>query len=296
MTTKVDVSTNRRSVVGVFRNDRAHWVGDGFHVRQVIPGPGDVTAWTNPFIMFDYNPPEYFAPTTGRRGVGVHPHRGFETVTIAFDGAVEHRDSSGGGGVIRPGDVQWMTAAGGVLHDEFHEQSFGRAGGMFHMAQLWVNLPAANKMDPPKYQAITADQISEASLDGGGTVRVIAGSFGDAVGPASTFTPINLWEVRLPAGTRLDTSFAATDNAAVFVMEGTVEVNGTSAGAGDLAVLDHDGTGVSVIAGEDGARLMVLNGEPIEEPMVSYGPFVMNTREQIVEAIDDFNAGKFGTL
>ncbi|HQV57883.1 MAG TPA: pirin family protein [Ilumatobacteraceae bacterium] len=290
------MSTNRRSVVGVFRNDRAHWVGDGFHVRQVIPGPGDVTAWTNPFIMFDYNPPEYFAPTTSRRGVGVHPHRGFETVTIAFDGAVEHRDSSGGGGVIHPGDVQWMTAAGGVLHDEFHAESFSRAGGMFHMAQLWVNLPAANKMDPPKYQAISARQINEVALGGGGTVRVIAGQFGDAVGPASTFTPINLWEVRLPSGAHLDTSFAATDNVAVFVMEGQADVNGASAMPGDLVVLDHDGMAVTVSAAGDGVRLLVLNGEPINEPMVSYGPFVMNTREQIVEAIEDFNAGKFGTL
>ena len=295
MTETVDVST-KRSVVGVFRNDQAHWVGNGFHVRQVIPGPGDVTRWTNPFIMFDYNPPEYFAPTTGRRGVGTHPHRGFETVTVAFEGSVAHRDSSGGGGVIGPGDVQWMTAAGGVLHDEFHEESFSRAGGTFHMAQLWVNLPAAHKMDPAKYQAITAEQIAESELPGGGKVRVIAGQYGDAVGPASTFTPINLWEVRLPAGTSFDASFAEGDNVAVFVMEGPAEVNGTPASASDLVVLDHDGTAVTVAAGDSGVRLLVLNGEPIDEPMVSYGPFVMNTREQIVEAIDDFNSGKFGTL
>lgn len=296
MTQTVDTSTKRRSVVGVFRNDHSHWVGNGFHVKQVIPGPGDVTRWTNPFIMFDYNAPEYFPPTTGRRGVGSHPHRGFETVTIAFDGSVAHRDSSGGGGVIHPGDVQWMTAAGGVLHDEFHEESFSRAGGNFHMAQLWVNLPAAHKMDRPKYQAISADAIAEAELDGGAKVRVIAGQYGEAKGPASTYTPINLWEVRLPAGTSFDASFTDTDNVAVFVMEGPAEVNGAAATAGELVVLDHDGADVTVAAGDQGVRLLVLNGEPIDEPIVSYGPFVMNTRQQIVEAIDDFNSGKFGNL
>lgn len=286
----------QRKVAGVFSGHGFHWVGDGFPVTNVFHAGDDLARKLSPFLMMDYAAPHDFEPTDTPRGVGVHPHRGFETVTLAFDGAVEHRDSSGGGGVIHPGDVQWMTAAGGILHKEHHETEWAKRGGTFHMMQLWVNLPAAHKMDPPAYQALTADTMGWVELDGGsGTVKVIAGEFAGTRGPASTHTPVNLWELHLEAGGKVAMDFPAHENTAIFVLSGEVSANGTVAGEHQMVLFENEGEHIDVHA-PDGAHLLLLNGEPIDEPIVSYGPFVMNTKTQIVDAVEDFNAGRFGHL
>jgi len=273
-----------------------HWVGDGFPVHGMFGYTGD-TKRISPFLMLDYAAPTTFTPTTQRRGVGSHPHRGFETVTIVYEGEVEHRDSTGGGGVIGPGDVQWMTAGSGLVHDEFHSTEYGKRGGAFEMAQLWVNLPAKDKMTKPGYQAITNAQIPAVALpDGAGKVRVIAGEYGGSKGPARTFTPMNVWDVRLAAGKTADLSQPEGWTVQVVVMSGTVQVNGdTILRAAQMATLDTAGRGVTIEANGD-AKLLLLAGEPIDEPVVGYGPFVMNTREEIVQAVKDFNSGKFGRI
>ena len=273
-----------------------HWVGDGFPVHGMFGYTGD-TKRISPFLLLDYAAPLRFEPTTHRRGVGQHPHRGFETVTIVYDGEVEHRDSTGGGGVIGPGDVQWMTAGSGILHEEFHSARYAQAGGPFEMAQLWVNLPAKDKMAPPGYQAITGAQIPAVSLPGdAGTVRVIAGEYDGRKGPARTFTPMNVWDVRLKAGKTADLAQAEGWTVQVVVLAGTVQVNGdTILRAAQMATLDTAGRGVTLEANND-AKVLLLAGEPIDEPVVGYGPFVMNTREEIEQAIADFNGGKFGRM
>lgn len=228
--------------------------------------------------------------------MGVHPHRGFETVTLAFDGALAHHDSTGAGGIIRPGDVQWMTAARAILHKEYHEAEWARAGGRMHMMQLWVNLPSAEKMSDPGYQPLTAAGMGRVELPhGAGEVKVIAGEYAGVRGPARTFTPINLWEVRLPADGRVDMAFPAHENTALFVLEGDATANGATAGAAELILFENEGEDITVES-RQGAQLLVLNGEPIDEPVVFYGPFVMNTRDEIIEAVRDFEAGKFGHL
>lgn len=288
--------TNPRSIHGVFKSDGFHWVGDGFHVTQVIPGARQLSDRLSPFLMMDYHAPYEYSPTTNPRGVGVHPHRGFETVTIAFEGALAHHDSSGGGGVIRAGDVQWMTAARGILHKEYHEEEWARSGGRLHMMQLWVNLPADHKMDDPGYQALTADEIGVVDLpDGAGSVKVIAGQYKENQGPAHTFTPVNLWEMNLAAQSATSFAFPAHENAAIFVLDGTIAVNGTNAGTHEIVVFDNEGSDIE-LSTSAGAHLVVLNGEPIDEPVVAYGPFVMNTEAEIAEAINDFNSGRFGQL
>ncbi|MDE0802142.1 MAG: pirin family protein [Acidimicrobiales bacterium] len=287
---------DRRKVAGVFEGDGFHWVGDGFHVTQLFPSPNDLTERLSPFLLMDYGAPHDYEPTTTPRGVGVHPHRGFETVTVAFEGALAHHDSSGGGGVIRAGDVQWMTAARGILHKEYHDAEWAETGGRMHMMQLWVNLPAANKMDDPKYQSLTADAMGVVDLAGdNGRVRIIAGEYQGVRGPAETFTQVDLWDATLNPGGSMELSFPATDNAALFVMDGTVEANGAIARQNSLVLFENQGEDIAVAA-EAGARFLVLAGTPIDEPVVSYGPFVMNTRAEIVEAIDAFNAGEFGSL
>src|SRR6185436_10330641 len=273
-----------------------HWVGDGFPVHGMFGYTGD-TKRISPFLMLDYAAPITFEPTTKRRGVGEHPHRGFETVTIVYDGEVEHRDSSGGGGVIGPGDVQWMTAGSGIVHEEFHSTSYGKSGGPFEMAQLWVNLPKKDKMTPPGYQAITTAQIPAAAIpDGAGTVRVIAGEYAGHKGPARTFTPMNVWDVRLKPGKTAELAQEEGWTVQIVVLAGTVQVNGdTVLRAAQMATLATDGRGVTIEANND-AKILLLAGQPIDEPVVGYGPFVMNTREEIVQAIDDFNIGKFGRV
>jgi redox-sensitive bicupin YhaK (pirin superfamily) len=273
-----------------------HWVGDGFPVHGMFGYTGD-TKRISPFLLLDYAAPTNFPPAAHRRGVGTHPHRGFETVTIVYEGEVEHRDSSGGGGVIGAGDVQWMTAGRGILHEEFHSTAYGKKGGPFEMAQLWVNLPAKDKAAAPGYQAITDAQIPRVPIPGdAGAVRVIAGEYGGAKGPARTFTPMNVWDVRVNAGKTAELAQPEGWTVQVVVLAGTVQLNGNQVlRAAQMATLDTAGSGVSIEANND-AKVLLLAGLPIDEPVVGYGPFVMNTHEEIQQAIEDFNAGKFGRM
>lgn len=271
-----------------------HWVGDGFPVRSLFSYQGDTRA-ISPFLLLDYAGPYVFGPNMGApRGVGQHPHRGFETVTIVYDGEVSHRDSSGGGGTIGPGDVQWMTAAGGIIHEEFHSPGFSKAGGPFRMVQLWVNLPAKDKMTPAKYQAITSAQIPSVTFPGG-KARVIAGAFNGVTGPASTFTPINLWDVRLEAGAEVTLDLPEGHTALVTVLTGHVTMGGQGAGEADIVRLSVAGAGARVRVDGD-AMLLVLTGTPIDEPVVGHGPFVMTSEAEIRQAITDFNSGRFGQV
>jgi hypothetical protein len=276
--------------------DQGHWVGDGFPVRSIF-SYNDRSAELSPFLLLDYAGPAEFPPTDQRRGVGEHPHRGFETVTIVYSGEVEHRDSSGGGGIIGPGDVQWMTAAGGIVHEEFHGANFAASGGLFEVIQLWVNLPAKDKLAPPGYQAISDGQIPAVELAAGaGTLRVIAGNYNGRTGPAQTFTPMNIWDVRLKAGGRAEFTVLGDDTTALFVLRGEVQLgDGEHVGEVQLAVLEREGDSFAVTAVED-TTLLVLNGQPIAEPVVGYGPFVMNSREEISQAIADYQSGSMGRI
>ena len=276
--------------------DQGHWVGDGFPVRSIF-SYNDRSAELSPFLLLDYAGPVEFPPTRQRRGVGEHPHRGFETVTIVYSGEVEHRDSSGGGGIIGPGDVQWMTAAGGIVHEEFHGPEFAKNGGLFEVIQLWVNLPARDKMVSPAYQAITNGRIPAVALeDNAGLVRVIAGDYAGHTGPARTFTPMNLWDVRLNAGGSTAFTVPADYTTGLFVLRGRIALNdGEQVGDAQLAVLEREGDKFIVEATED-TTLLVLNGQVIAEPVVGYGPFVMNTQEEIQQAISDYQSGRMGRL
>ena len=290
-----------KKVLGRYGNERGHWVGDGFPVRSLF-SYNAVGKHISPFLLLDYAGPHNFEPTSARRGVGQHPHRGFETVTIVYDGEVEHRDSTGQGGVIGPGDVQWMTAGGGILHEEFHSAAFARTGGPFRMVQLWVNLPAKDKMTRPSYQSIVNADIPTVALrgkegpDNAGTARIIAGAMDGSKGPARTFTPINVWDVRLNRDAETTLSLPDGHTAIVVVLSGQVTVNGDqSAGAAEALLLDRQGDSVDLSAGADSV-LLVLTGEPIDEPIVGYGPFVMNSEDEIRTAIADFNSGSFGDI
>lgn len=285
-----------KQIQGVYSAPRPHWVGDGFPVRSLF-SYGDHGAQLSPFLLLDYAGPAQFPPAEQPRGVGVHPHRGFETVTIVYNGEVAHRDSTGAGGLIGPGDVQWMTAASGILHEEFHSPAFTRTGGAMEMVQLWVNLPARSKMEAPGYQNILNAQIPSVDLaDGAGRVRVIAGSFEGHQGPARTHTPMDVWDVRLNAGKTVRLPLIKGHTAALVVLAGTVLVNGEAvAREAQLVQFQRDGDALEIEANSD-AKLLFLGGEPIEEPVVGHGPFVMNTREEIVQAFHDFQSGKFGGM
>ena len=289
------MNARAKRLVGVQSDPGSHWVGDGFPVRTLFDYSQGETV--SPFLLLDYAGPREFPPTTERLGVGEHPHRGFETVTIVYSGEVEHRDSSGGGGRIGPGDVQWMTAAGGLVHEEFHGREFARRGGLFEMVQLWVNLPAKDKLSPPRYQAILDAQIPSVPLPGGqGSVRVIAGSFGGAKGPAETFTPIEVWDVRLPAGQRVELAVPEGHTALLAVLRGVVRVDGSNPiGEATLALLDRRGSAIAVEAEQDVTALL-LAGQPLDEPIAGMGPFVMNTKEQILQAVTDYQSGRMGHL
>ena len=282
-----------KKILGRYGTDSRHWVGDGFPVRSLF-SYNMLGANISPFLLLDYAGPHYFEPTTARRGVGQHPHRGFETVTIVYDGEVEHRDSAGNGGVIGPGDVQWMTAAGGILHEEYHAPGFAKTGGPFRMVQLWVNLPAKDKMAPAGYQGITADMIPTVQLpDGSGIARIIAGNLLGTKGPAKTFTPINMWDVRLNRDADVELDLPEGHTAILVVLSGHVTVNGQQeAGEAEVILFDRNGHGASLHADGD-ATVLVLTGEPIDEPIVGYGPFVMNSEAEIRQAVEDFNAGRF---
>lgn len=286
-----------KTLLGRYGNDRSHWVGDGFPVRSLFTynGAGE---HVSPFLLLDYAGPHYFEPTTERRGVGQHPHRGFETVTIVYDGQVEHRDSTGNGGIIGPGDVQWMTAAGGIIHEEYHAPAFAKTGGPFKMVQLWVNLPAKDKMAPAGYQGITSEDIPVVDLpNGGGKARIIAGDFDGAKGPAKTFTPINVWDLRITRDADLTLDLPEGHNSMLIVLSGSITVatgdaEGERAGEAEVLLFSNEGSGVTLHANGD-ATVLVLTGEPIKEPIAGYGPFVMNTEEEIRQAITDFNSGNF---
>jgi hypothetical protein len=285
-----------KELVGVYQAGSQHMVGDGFPVRNMIPGAG-IDEQLSPFLLLDYMGPEYFPPTDRRLGVGEHPHRGFETVTIMYQGKVAHRDSTGSGGVIGPGDVQWMTAASGIVHEELHETEFAKRGGTLEGIQLWVNLPKPFKMSKPRYQTLVKDEIPAVELNGGaGQLRVIAGEFRGVRGSAKTFSPVHLYDLRLNAGHRIELSLPEEFNTSVFVLHGRVEINGSqAAGEAELALFGHKGERAVLDAKAD-ATILVLSGEPIEEPIARYGPFVMNTQAELVQAVDDYQAGKMGHL
>ena len=285
-----------KDLVGVYQAGSHHMVGDGFPVRNMIPGAG-VEEQLSPFLMLDYMGPEEFPPTTSRLGVGEHPHRGFETVTIMYHGKVAHRDSTGSGGVIGPGDVQWMTAASGVVHEELHEKEFAEKGGLLEGVQVWVNLPKAFKMTAPRYQTLLSSEIPAVDLgEGAGRLRVIAGEFRGVRGPAKTFSPVHLYDVRLAAGHKTELVLPEGFNSALFVLHGQVVVNGSRAVEEvEIAQFGQRGERVLLEAKQD-ATLLVLSGEPIAEPVARDGPFVMNTRDEIIQAVHDYQAGKMGHL
>ncbi|ABM95599.1 pirin family protein [Methylibium petroleiphilum] len=279
----------------VRRSPGRHWVGDGFPVRSIF-SYNDLAEPMSPFLLLDHAGPVEFEPTSRRLGVGQHPHRGFETVTIVYAGEVEHRDSTGAGGSIGPGDVQWMTAGRGIVHEEFHGRDYARRGGPFEMLQLWVNLPAKDKRVAPAYQGITAAQIPHVELpDAAGTVRVIAGELQGVVGPARSFSPINLWDLRLVAGRPVRLSVPAGHTTALFVLKGALRADGsdTVVGEAELAVLEREGDTLQIEAVAD-ATLLLLGGEPLNEPVVGQGPFVMNTPAEIRQAFVDYQSGQFG--
>jgi redox-sensitive bicupin YhaK (pirin superfamily) len=285
-----------KKVLGVYGKPNPHWVGDGFPVRSLFSYDG-IGARLSPFLLLDYAGPMEFEPVLLPRGVGQHPHRGFETVTVVYEGEVAHRDSTGQGGVIGPGDVQWMTAGSGILHEEFHSPGFSEKGGTLRMVQLWVNLPAKDKMTAPGYQGISDADIPSVSLpEGAGRVRVIAGSYGGKTGPACTFTPINVWDVRLARGGRVTLDLADGHTAALAVLAGSLKVNeGQPVEESKLVVLDRKGTSLTLEAESD-TTVLLLSGEPIDEPVVGYGPFVMNSEAEIRQAVEDFNKGRFGSM
>lgn len=303
----------QKSIKEICRKPPAHWVGDGFNVFPVFANKA-FTSELSPFLMFDYAAPKVFPPSTSskRRGVGQHPHRGFETVTIAFQGEVEHRDSTGNSGVIGPGDVQWMTAAKGIIHEEFHSTKFSSQGGVFEMCQLWVNLPSDKKMVEPKYQPILNKDIPKVPLpsisksggvensvctdnDKDGWVRVIAGDFNGTKGPAKTFTTVNLWDIGLTKKDKeFELVFEEGHNTLVFVRRGGVEVQGKALNLADVAIMEKAGRKLTVKSTQDDTSLLILSGEPIDEPIAARGPFVMNTNAELSEAMRDYQFGMNG--
>ena len=284
-----------KKVIGIQGNDRGHWVGDGFPVRTLFFYQ-DLGKQMSPFLMLDYAGPADFPPTTDRKGVGSHPHRGFETVTIVYEGEVAHKDSTGQGGTIGPGDVQWMTAGSGILHEEFHSEDFAQSGGTLEIVQLWVNLPAKLKMTKPAYQAILNKQIPTIELkNDAGQARIIAGEFDGHEGPAHTFTPMNVIDLKLKKGS---TSIPVSEgwNTSLVVLKGAVEAGeGAVAKDAQMLMFSNQGQDIEVNVLEDSIALL-LSGEPINEPIVGYGPFVMNTKEEIAQAMQDFNSGSFGSI
>ena len=286
-----------KKINGVYRNQQMHWVGDGFPVKNLFSYDRLGQA-ISPFLLLDYAAPYHFDPTTAQRGVGSHPHRGFETVTIAYQGEVTHKDSHGGGGTIKTGDVQWMTAGAGLVHEEFHSPTFAETGGLFEMVQLWVNLPAADKMTAPKYQAIEAEAIPVIQFDdGAGHIRVIAGQFAEQTGPASTFSPVNVWDGALKAGHAQYIHVPVDHNTLVVVLEGEMLLNGSQKVADySIVLFANDGEAEIQLEATTDAKFLVLTGKPLNEPIQGHGPFVMNSKDEIIQAFSDFNSGKFGEI
>ena len=288
-----------RNVKQIYRATSQHWVGDGFLVQPLFSHMCDDRG-TNPFLMLDYAAPYEFSPNEARspRGVGQHPHKGFETVTIAYHGEVAHRDSSGGGGIIYEGDVQWMTAGSGIIHEEFHSENFSKQGGLFEMVQLWVNLPAKDKNTPPRYQHLAKAGIPVVEFpDEAGRLRLIAGEYKGVKGAADTFTEMNVWDIVLNAGKKAVLEIPEAHNLSMVVLRGNVTLNGKEqTGAGQLVGFEKSGGNVHIEAGSEEVKILLLSGVPIDEPVVGYGPFVMNTAEEIRQAISDFKSDKFGSI
>jgi len=286
---------NMKKLTLIKRSNGSHWVGNGFPVQNIF-SYNDIAEEISPFLMMDHAGPAVFPHTQQKLGVGQHPHRGFETVTIVYQGGVSHRDSSGGGGTIGPGDVQWMTAASGLIHEEFHSEDFARQGGPFEMIQLWVNLPAKDKMSKPGYQGITADKITHVRLaNNAGIARIIAGVFENVEGAAHTFTPMNVWDMRLIAGKTLSQDLPTGHTAALYVLSGALKIGEQVIGENEMAVMEREGTVLVAEITQD-AVVLLLSGEPLNEPIAGHGPFVMNTRAEIAQAIQDYNNGKFGQI
>ena len=285
-----------KELLGIHTVGERHWVGDGFPVRTIF-SYDDLGAQMSPFLLMDYAGPAEFGPSSSPRGVGEHPHRGFETVTLVYAGDVEHRDSAGNGGIIGPGDVQWMTAGSGLVHEERHGRKLSESGGTLQMVQLWVNLRAVDKKAAPAYQTITDAQIPRVTLPvGAGTLRVIAGSYKDAKGPAQTFTPINLWDMQLKAGHRVELAVPSGHTTALFVLSGSVRLaNGQNVTDAGLAIFGRKGEQIACEARQD-SSILIMDGEPIDEPIIGVGPFVMNTSEEIHQAIEDYRSGRLGRL
>ncbi len=290
------LENNVKKVEKIVAPPPKHWVGDGFNVHGFFPHGPLTGERMSPFFLLDYNSLVDFPPREKPFGVGPHPHRGFETVTIAYKGKVAHHDSHGGGGVIGEGDVQWMTAGSGLLHKEYHEEEYNKQGGPFQMVQLWVNLPAKDKMTTPKYQAITNAEMGRVALENGGEVEIIAGEFRGVKGPATTFSPVHLYNLKPKAGEKIELSFPNGYTTAILAIEGSAMLNNSETlPTNQLALFDRDGEDIHIEALED-TILLVMSGEPLNEPIAQYGPFLMNTRAEIAEAIDDYNTGKFGYL
>lgn len=285
-----------KKIIHIQTNHETHWVGDGFLVKSIF-NYNELGNHISPFLLMDYAAPTVFPPSSVKKGVGEHPHRGFETVTIVYDGEVEHRDSSGGGGIIRSGDVQWMTAASGLVHEEFHGKEFSKNAGRFEMVQLWVNLPKKFKMTKPRYQGIKASEIPMIKLpEDAGTLRIISGEYDNITGPASTFSPINLWDINFKANTKVEFKVPEGHTCALFVLNGKVEtIEGKSIKSAELALFEAMGSDL-VLTSTENTKLLLLGGAPLNEPIVGYGPFVMNSMAEIREAISDFQNGKMGSL
>jgi len=289
------VKINRKKIQLSYAVDQKHWVGDGFNVHGLLRPSEKINRYISPFILMDYASPKEFSKTTQRRGVGEHPHRGFETVTFAYQGEVEHRDSAGGGGVIKPGGVQWMTAGRGIVHDEFHSNQFSKDGGVFEMVQLWVNLPKKDKMTKPKYQAIEDKQVPQVKLGDETQLRIIAGEFAGKQGPASTFTPINIYDITSRNGADISLHFKEGSNTIILIMSGEIELEHKKFKKQNVLIFEQEGEDITFkVSGN--FKGLILNGEPIDEPIVAHGPFVMNTQQEIIEAIEDFKNGKMGLL
>lgn len=288
--------TNKK-IAQIFNPPPVHFVGDGFRVHNFFPGRGEMPLnRMSPFFLMDYAAKHYFTPTEEPRGVGVHPHRGFETVTIAYHGKIAHHDGAGNSGIIEQGGVQWMTAASGILHKEYHEKEWSKTGGIMQMAQIWVNLPAKFKMSEPKYQAINNDQLGKIQLpDNGGEVEVIAGNFKGVKGPALTFTPIEMYNLKIKSSAKLSISLPENFNTGMLILEGNVKLNGKEAKENQFVLFENIGTEIEIEAIAD-AIILVLSGEPIDEPIYPYGPFLMNNKQEIIQAYKDLEDGKFGYL
>jgi quercetin 2,3-dioxygenase len=290
--------TKLRSIEQILPPPPAHMVGDGFRVHNFFPGDGKLSLQRlSPFFLMDYGSKVEYSPSEQPRGVGVHPHRGFETVTVSYHGKVAHHDSAGNAGVIGEGDVQWMTAASGVLHKEYHEAEWSRRGGLMQMVQLWVNLPAKFKMTPPKYQPIRREEFGQVVLpDNKGLVEVIAGNYNGTKGPASSFTPIEMYNARLNKGAGMEFSFQKNYNTAFLIIDGNVNANGRFAATNHLVIFANDGEVIQLEALDENTVVLILSGEPLNESIFPYGPFVMNTKHEILQAYEDLNNGKFGYL